>query len=400
MILAVTQATTAIVEQYNRGLANLAQPYGLSASGALSSDSSGTIRTAWNAYNPELTANASTSYTCTSSEQTDNYQFVPNSDQAVPANREFWVRIGNTSKRSYTPPSSYSSTYSDIFSVVGSTANKPIVTVSMEGSGRVKLKLFDVATGLTIQLEQQVVQLPVSIVYSSTYDWYLDFRIKLDELAGFVQVYDASGVLAGEFVGKTLPVGGQADIIGYALHVVAPNFPSNSNNSATRTPTFAVLSDTTTFGMWVLPLNTSAAGDLQEQLQGSYTAYATYLLHTLPAAPVVLEAATGVTKKVTFALESLAAKAVPANYVIDAVAVKSVFTATNPANSALAIKHLIKTNSTEVAVATKRDIVANLPISSNKYQGSGAIFNINPVTQAVWTFAEVTALQVGFQLEG
>ena len=401
MILAMVQASTAISEQYNKAIANYSCPYGVVSNGSVVKDNSGSYRASvWNVYNPDG-GTAADCNTYTNLEDTVNYQYVDFTEQPTSANREFWVRLGNTAKRTSTPPGSFSAPGSNnhVLGVIGTTGNRLIASVSLEYN-KVSIILYNVTTGDKISTSQ--VCLLGAPSYANTYDWSLDFRVLLDQVAGFVQVYNAAGTLLGEFLGPTLPSGGSVDAKGLALYQQHPNWPDagNTPSSRTRTPTFSVLSNEPTFGIWVIPLLTAAAGNYQQQLSGSYADYSAYLTSRNPATTTTLEASPGQTKKVTYKVESIAAKNIPANYIVEAVALKTVFTAVNNNNAALTAKHLLRVDGADFAYNSKRGILPNITIASLVYQGSGVLLNTNPATSTPWSFSSIENMEIGFQLEG
>ena len=221
----------------------------------------------------------------------------------------------------------------------------------------------------------------------------LDFRIKLDSVAGFVQVYNSTGVLIGEYLGATVADARQVQ------DVVLGNACGSSACYGYWNPMFTIVATTPTFSMVVAPLIPKAAGSKQEQDSGLYSAISKFYLgpEGLPAAapmPVTLGAAE---KSVTLKTPTAADIGVPANYVVEAVGVAGVYSATSSKGDGIQIKQSLMFAGDSTVYSKQTDI----PIYPNynrrtQFQGAVSLFNLNPKTSAAWTMADVDSMEIGF----
>ena len=218
----------------------------------------------------------------------------------------------------------------------------------------------------------------------------IDFRIYLDNVAGYVQAYNTASTLIGEFLGQTCTSAGR-ECVGLGL-------PRLFQRSANFSCAYALLSTTCTFGMYVLPLLAKSAGTVNNALAGDYTNFTTLRTTSTIPTPLKLEAAAGETKQFDAKYTSMADIGLPANFKLDALAVKLLTIAESPAGGTVTPKIVVSLNGTQFHTVDA-PVVANVDLTLGKYQTKSALFNLNPATSAAWQVTDLANLYVGFKLE-
>lgn len=313
---------------------------------------------------------------------------------AVPAAKEFWLRMGALSIESTWTASTDSIGTKTIAEFIGADG-KVISAIKLGVSSNVVTITYNVydATG-TVVVTSTVATTPQTAYPKDSYGNYaIDIRVLLDSVAGYVQVYNTSAALLGEVLGRTLFDTTMPVTVGLACP-----FPFVEPDMRAQVA-YTILSTTQTFGMYALPLLTKAAGIHSDMLSGDYNNFTEHKTTALPATPIKLEASTGQSKAVDFKYNSLADIGLPANFTLDAVVLKGLFTAVNTDGSVVPTKLTLSTDGVTFTNVATANVVPNLELASGLYQTKSVLLTTNPVTSTAWSVSDLNNFYAGFKLE-
>lgn len=313
---------------------------------------------------------------------------------SVPAAKEFWLRMGALSIDSTWTASTDSISTRTIAEFIGADG-KVISDIKLGVSSNTVTVTYNVydASG-TVVLSSTVATTAQTTFPKDSYGNYaIDIRVFLDSVAGYVQVYNTSATLLGEVLGRTLFDTTMPVTVGMACP-----FPFVEPDMRAQVA-YTILSTTQTFGMYALPLLTKEAGIHSDMLSGDYNNFTEHKTATLPATPIKLEASTGQSKAVDFKYNSLTDIGLPANFTLDAVVLKGLFTAVNTDGSIVPTKLTLSTDGVTFTNVATANIVPNLELASGLYQVKSALLTTNPVTSTAWSVSDLNNFYAGFKLE-
>lgn len=234
----------------------------------------------------------------------------------------------------------------------------------------------------------------ISLIGRSTNgDQYIDVRVFLDATAGFVQVYDYTGLKIMEFLGKTtngaLPT-----------HAIAAS--SNLLDYNSFVPVFAIAANESTQGMYMVPMRAKAEGSLQNQDSGfTYTNVSTRPL--TGGTGIQMTVGSGITGQYTMTPKNMTDVALPANYVVRALQLSAALDGVSAQPTLMQPSHLVKFKSSSNVYSYPVDegIVPNYNGPGNgKYQSRHKLLNLNPDTGVGWTVADMANIEIGFSITG
>ena len=151
--------------------------------------------------------------------------------------------------------------------------------------------------------------------------------------------------------------------------------------------------------MYALPLLTKAAGIHSDMLTGSYTALTEHKTFETLATPIKLEASAGQTKYADFKYTSMSDIGLPANYIIDAVALNGLFTAVNASGNNVTAKLTLSTDGGTFYDVGVAPIAPNLTLASGIYQVKSTVLNTNPASGNAWAVSDFANFYAGIKLE-
>lgn len=226
---------------------------------------------------------------------------------------------------------------------------------------------------------------------------FVDIRINIDPVAGFIQCYDTAGNLAGEYLG---PTHGAVK----PTHIGLTTIMYNPNNNwdyyyyvGWYTP-FAIAADEATFGMFVTPLLGKANGRKQEQSTGDYTKHQ-YLVpvpRRANAVTVLLDSADP--KQYTVSLQSMAEASIPDTHEIKAFQMAALFDVEVGIPAKVETALTICDAAGNFVIDPKKEVAANAQSDLNlNYQRHWSkLHNVSPFTGTGWTKAELAGVEIGF----
>lgn len=399
MILAAMVSSLAALDQHPIGVADSKHPLGRGAYNLNSYSSNMTVKNDWSyvksGANP-VRGGSGYVYNATAS--------YPNSIQArhwvdvasqINANsKEFWFREGLLSVQN---PGNIGSGYTipSVLFEVRNSLKQPIASLSCSYSSEVVTYSWNTivpSTGV-VSATRTIGSISQSGSPQDTYgNTAYDVRIMLDEVAGFVQLYNNTGTLIGETVGATIYAGSTPN---YFTITYPQGTLCDDADAAVR---YFLLSTTTTFGTYAVPLAPKAAGLHSDMLSGSYTSFTDHLNVTLPATPVKLEASVGQTKRANFKYNSLSDIALPANFKLDAIAINALVTGVNSDGATMSPVLEISVDGSTMLELGSNTIMPNLQIESGKYQVIAKIANNNPATASAWNVTDLANFYAGIKL--
>lgn len=313
----------------------------------------------------------------------------------IPTQREFWLRLGALSIDNAWTASSDSFAESSIIDF-RDNSNRVTAAITLQAASNtvtVKLIIYNPATSAVVTTSTVATFNQSGFPKDSYGNYALDIRIYFDEVAGYVQAYNTAAALLGEVLGRTLYNSSLPVIAGLAYPVPFVEYDKNTQIG------FIILSTTTTFGMYALPLLTKAAGIHSDMLTGSYTALTEHKTFETLATPIKLEASTGQTKCADFKYTSMADIGLPANYVIDAVALKGLFTAINASGNNVTAKLTLSTDGLTFYDVGLAPIAPNLDLSTGLFQTKSALLTTNPANGNAWAVSDFANFYAGIKLE-
>lgn len=322
-----------------------------------------------------------------------------------PNKNEFWMRFAQNAH----PVKWSTDTYWDIDFTMGrvlGTVNgalKVISTIRYAG-GNLLLDIHSPTAGNDAVVYTQVLctdcDSKIAVRNPNDNTTVFDIRLKLDEVAGFVQVYDYAGVRKGEFLGRTTNALKATHI---AVATVAMSLYWN-NQGTVRPALYSIAADECTFGMVVVSLSPKAEGSEQGQDAGSNgTGLFGRLRRPNITTPVKITPEPGVTKTYTMVPDNTTDINMPANYTVKAIKLHGAYETASTDNATVPISQILK-------FKTGGDIFTypvDLPVLSNqvfaitgKLQVSGTQLNNNPKTGLPWTVSDLADIEYGFSVTG
>lgn len=226
---------------------------------------------------------------------------------------------------------------------------------------------------------------------------FIDVRINIDPVAGFIQCYDTNGNLAGEFLG---PTHGAVKPTHIGITTIMYNTENNWSYqwyTYWYTP-FAIAADEATFGMFVTPLLGKANGRKQEQSTGDYTKHM-YLVPApkrADAVTVLLDSADP--KQYTVSLQSMAEASIPDTHEIKAFQMAALFDAEVGIPAKVETALTICDAAGNFVIDPKKEVSVNAQTDLNfNYQRHWSkLHNVSPFTGTGWTKAELAGVEIGF----
>lgn len=401
MILAAMVSSLAALDQHPIGVADSKHPLGDGSYDVGGYDSNMTVKDDWSyvksGANP---VRGGTGFVYSSDANNPNSikarHWVDVESQINANSKEFWFREGLLSVQN---PSSIGNSYTipSVLFEVRNSLKQPIASLSCEysyNSGGVTYSWNTIvpSTG-AVSATRTIGSISQAGSPRDTYgNTAYDVRIMLDEVAGFVQLYDNTGTLVGETVGATIYAGSSPNYftITYPQGTLCDN--------AAAAVRYFLLSTTTTFGTYAVPLAPKADGLHSDMVSGGYTSFTDHLNVTLPATPVKLEASVGQTKRANFKYNSLSDIALPANFKLDAIAINALVTGVNADGATISPVLEISVDGETMLELGSNTIMPNLAIESGKYQVIAKIANNNPATASAWNVTDLANFYAGIKL--
>ena len=399
MILAAMVSSLAALDQHPIGVADSKHPLGDGSYDTGGYNSNMQVKNDWSyvksGANP---ARGGTGFVYSADANNPNSiqarHWVDVSSQISANSKEFWFREGLLSVQNPSTIYGGSGIPSVLFEVRNSL-KQPIASLSCQySSGVVTYKWNTIApsTGV-VSATRTIGSISQSGSPRDTYgNTAYDVRIMLDEVAGFVQLYDNTGTLIGETVGATVYAGNTPNYftITYPQGTLCDSAPASVR--------YFLLSTTTTFGTYAVPLAPKSDGLHSDMLSGGYTSFTDHLNVTLPATPVKLEASIGQTRRANFKYTSLSDIALPANFKLDAIAINALVTGVNADGATISPVLEISVDGSTMLELGSNTIMPNLPIESGKYQVIAKIANNNPATASAWNVTDLANFYAGIKL--
>ena len=220
----------------------------------------------------------------------------------------------------------------------------------------------------------------------------LDVRFLLDTIAGYIQLYNYTGTLIAEFLGTT------TNTI-QPTHIAVYNMLRGNHWN----PIFAIAADEPTTGMFVVPLLAKSEGEEQDQdVGGSYTAFAKRMSQPGNFGTVSLTASQGVSKNYTYKPKSMADVNLPANYSVKDVKVSAIFEAQASKIDPVNVNIRLRKPTTDATYSQAVDpIYPNVTAAVNHlHQVRHARFKTNPISGEAWQVTDFADIEFGFGFTG
>lgn len=226
---------------------------------------------------------------------------------------------------------------------------------------------------------------------------FIDIRINIDTVAGFIQCYDINCNLAGEYLGPTHGAV-KPTHIGVTTVMSSWNYLWYEPWAICYYTPFAIAADEATFGMYVTPLLCKANGRKQEQSVGDYNKHK-YLL-PLPkrtdAVSMLLDSASP--KQYTALIQSMSDAKIPDTHEIKAFQFAGLFDVDviTPTKVETSLT-MCDVNGTFIE-DTKKQLVFNekSDLNYNYQRHWSKVHNMSPFTGTSWTKAELAGVEIGF----
>lgn len=228
---------------------------------------------------------------------------------------------------------------------------------------------------------------------------FIDVRINIDPVAGFIRCYDTNGGLAGEFLG---PTHGAVKPTHIGVTTIMYN-PINDWNDSSATgyyTPFVIAADEATFGMYVTPLLCKANGRKQEQTSGDYTKHK--FLVPAPkrtdAISFLLDSSATNPMQYTALLQSSAEASIPDKHEIKAFQMAALFDVDSGTPSPVETALTMCNAAGNFVLDPKKQVVANgqSDLTFNYQRHWSKIHNVSPFTGTNWTKAELAGVEIGF----
>ncbi len=325
---------------------------------------------------------------------TPNLRAIVNlANQTAALNTEFWCRVLISTRKT-----NFGSTHCGDLVTINDATGAAMLSVGVDGSTGVYAKILGADGATVLQQLFQSGSIPVSTlpIDQSNKRMSLDFRIKLDELAGFVQVYGYAGNLLGEWVGPTINTA-----VGTRTPTAARLYCSPTDNSYDNLHEFSIFADESTQNMYVMPLFAASAGTHNEQLSGTFTDMGKRIANIPASGGIALRLSGTEKKKVTAVAQSPSVVGLPANYIVKAVALGATAEAVNSSGAAVPISFMLKPSGGEFIKTPVLGIAPNLSAAAmRRAQSRLYIYNTNPVNSAAWTVTDISGMEFGIEAGG
>lgn len=278
----------------------------------------------------------------------------------------------------------------------------PTVTLSHNGSGlTIQVTHYDQNFVATNYPAEHITDLK-NCIDVTTKNLVVNFRLKLSNTAGFVQVYNHQNRLSGEFLGRTSPDDTVQAKPTYGT--IGHGSPTDWGYSSSF-PLFGVVADEKTFGLWLAPLVAKREGGYQDQDTGSaYTSFTAFKTIPSEGTHLTMTVAQNQNKHYTYKTTDFSDINVPANYEIKAVRMAATFETESSDGIAVPYNMIIKTGG-DPAQDHLYPCAEIVPNTNNTQDGrwqvrSSPILENNPSTNAAWTRDDIAALEIGFAVTG
>ncbi len=220
-----------------------------------------------------------------------------------------------------------------------------------------------------------------------------DFRIVLDKVAGFIQLYDYTGARKTEVLGKTTE--------GLAVTHASVGLQNVVNTSSVDMVLFAILANEPTFGMYMMPLSAKAPGTYNDQDTGSYSPFTAALVSPTSSGPVLSKTTDSiVNKRFSYKAQNGTDVALPANYSLLSLHWKTTLESTSPGLAVPEMGCFVRSNS------RAQNIDQLVPkIQPNVDTLSGGVYNVrsltlnkNPFTNAALSLSDLDDFEFGIYI--
>ena len=374
--------TQPIVDLNNQQLANTLA--GSGTNGAYTSD----------AWDKRVFADLGNSLLSSPGANTPNLRAIVNlANQTAALNTEFWCRVLISTRNT-----NFGSTHCGSFFTINDAAGAAMLSVGVDGSTGVYATILGADGSTVLQQLFQSGSIPTSTlpIDQSNKRMSLDFRIKLDEVAGFVQVYGYAGNLLGEWVGPTINTA-----VGTRVPTTARLYCSPTGSSYDNLHEFSIFADESTQNMYIMPLFAASAGTHNEQQSGTYTDMGKRIANIPAAGGITLRLSGTEKKKVTAVAQAPNVVGLPANYIVKAVALGATAEAVNSSGAYVPISFMLKPAGGAFTTTPVLGIAPNLSAAAmRRSQSRLYIYNTNPVSSAAWTVADITGIEFGIEAGG
>ena len=314
--------------------------------------------------------------------------------QEIPANTEMWLRVLMATKNS-----SFGNRSCGSFIVITDAAGVAMLSIGAEADSPGLYAKIHNASGSVIQELFPSGVLPTSSfpVDTANKRMSLDFRIKLHELAGFIQVYGYSGVLLKEWVGPTINTEA-----GSRVPTFAKLYISSGGGSDNNLHEFSILADESTQNMFVMPMFAAGDGSHNAQASGTFTDLGKRLANIKATGGVTINLTGAEKKKFTVLGQSPSTVGLPANYIVKAIAVGATAEAIKADGEAVPFSFMLKPASTvDFNIRPVLAVSPNLNASAmRRAQSRFSLYNTNPITGVAWTVTDLENLEFGVEVGG
>ncbi len=227
----------------------------------------------------------------------------------------------------------------------------------------------------------------------ATNEGVYDFRFKLDELAGFIQIYDYT------MTRKTEVLGPNKNSLAITHATVFPRRYCPYDYTYSQ-PLFHILANEPTFGMYVMPMRAKAEGSYQQQATGGYQQFdKNYVEYTNRFMPI-LKKETEATIKYSYIPQNATDCGLPANYNVLAVEYKAAIDTTKSGLGDLTVNGFMKfiDSGQEFSKPLLLRQANESSIANQTPQVSALRWDKNPVTGQNWQPGDLANIELGISL--
>ena len=227
----------------------------------------------------------------------------------------------------------------------------------------------------------------------ATLESVYDFRFKLDELGGFIQIYDYT------MTRKTEVLGPNKNSLAITHATVFPRRLC-PYGSLIAQPLFHILANEPTFGMYVMPMRAKTEGSYQQQVTGGYQQfdnnYVEYVNRFMP----ILKKETEATVKYSYIPQNATDCGLPANYNVLAVEYKAAIDTTKSGLGDLSVNGFMKfiDSGQEFSKPLLLRQANESSIANQVPQVSALRWDKNPVTGQNWQPGDLANIELGISL--
>ena len=220
-----------------------------------------------------------------------------------------------------------------------------------------------------------------------------DFRIVLDKVAGFIQLYDYTGARKAEILGKTTE--------GLAATHVSITVQQVCNTNSVDAGLFAIVANEPTFGMYMMPLCAKSAGSYNDQDSGSHNSFIAPLTNPIAAGPSLAKSTDEIVgKRFSYKPQNSADVSLPANYSLLSLHWKSTIETTSPGLAVPKHGSFVRSSSRGLNIDTlEPSVQPNVDtLGSGVYNVRSLNLNKNPFTDQPFTLADLDDLEFGIYI--